>query len=65
MPQAELPIHQIAKNTEYALEHDKILLAQLRQLGLLSNQAEFSKLAADRLTPSEKVLWEKINQSSN
>ena len=65
LPQAELPIHQIAKNTEYALEHYKILLAQLRQLGLLTNQAEFSKLAADRLTPSEKALWEKINQSSN
>ncbi len=64
-PQAELPIHQIAKNTEYAVEHYKILLAQLRQLGLLTNQAEFSKLAADRLTPSEKALWEKINQSSN
>ncbi len=57
LPQAELPIHQIAKNPEYALEHYKILLAQLRQLSLLTNQSEFSKLAADRLTPSEKALW--------
>ena len=65
LPQAELPIHQIAKNTEYALEHYKIHPAQLRQLGLLTNQSEFSKLTTDRLTPSEKALWEKINQSSN
>ena len=58
------------KGKESVFEYE-ILAAFAKSIGLklevmvITNQAEFSKLAADRLTPSEKVLWEKINQSSN
>lgn len=57
-----LPIHKIAENPALAVEHYKVLLGQIRQLGIQTNAAEFDTVAqtADRLSANELALWHKI-----
>jgi voltage-gated potassium channel Kch len=57
-----LPIHKIAENPALAVEHYKVLLGQIRQLGIQTNAAEFETAAqtADRLSANELALWHKI-----
>ncbi len=57
-----LPIHKIAENPALAVEHYKVLLGQIRQLGIQVNASEFDAAAqqGDRLSASEFALWQKI-----
>ena len=59
---SHLPINQIAARPDFALEHYKALVGDIRQLGLLVDRAEFDKLAIDkgRLSPDELALWKHI-----
>jgi voltage-gated potassium channel len=56
---SNLPLHKIATNPEHAIEHYKVLLSQIRQVGLMTDQTRFKSvaLAQDRLTPTELALW--------
>jgi voltage-gated potassium channel len=58
-----LPLHKIAANPEHALEFYRETLARLRQLGLLTQAAEFESLARarGRLTEQEWQIWQSIN----
>lgn len=57
-----LPIHKIAENPALAVEHYKVLLGQIRQLGIQTDAAAFDAAAqtADRLAPNELALWHRI-----
>ena len=57
-----LPIHKIAENPALAVEHYKVLLGQIRQLGVQVDAAEFDQLAqsGERLTEKEFAIWQKI-----
>ena len=57
-----LPLHTIAANTEHAIEHYKVLLSQIRQIGVMTDRDAFVALARsqDRLTATELALWQRI-----
>jgi len=57
-----LPIHKIAENPALAVEHYKVLLGQIRQLGVQVNAGEFEAAAqqGERLSANEFALWQKI-----
>ena len=57
-----LPIHKIAEKTEFAVEHYKQLLSQIRQLGLLTDAEKFEHRALDngRLSSQELEIWKKL-----
>ncbi|MEY4121592.1 MAG: hypothetical protein RLZZ457_430 [Pseudomonadota bacterium] len=57
-----LPIHKIAENPALAVEHYKVLLGQIRQLGVQTDEAKFEAAAQQgaRLSSSEMDLWNKI-----
>lgn len=59
-----LPLHKIASNPEHTVEHYKYLLGQIRQLNLLSDQAQLNQTLdmPDRLTDTDKQLWRLINR---
>jgi voltage-gated potassium channel Kch len=61
-----LPLHKIAANPDHAVEHFKYLLGQIRQMHLLSNpeQLQASMAKPDRLTDSEKQLWQLITRQN-
>ena len=61
-----LPLHKIAANPDHAVEHYKYLLGQIRQMQLLSNpeQLQASMAKPDRLTDSEKQLWQLITRQN-
>ena len=61
-----LPLHKIAANPDHAVEHYKYLLGQIRQMHLLSNpeQLQVSMAKPDRLTDSEKQLWQLITRQN-
>jgi voltage-gated potassium channel Kch len=61
-----LPLHKIAANPDHAVEHYKYLLGQIRQMHLLSNpeQLQASMVKPDRLTDSEKQLWQLITRQN-
>ena len=54
-----LPLHKIAQTSAHAVEHYKVLIAQLRQLGIMTHSARFVKSATEegRLTPEELEIW--------
>ena len=54
-----LPLHKIAQTSTHAVEHYKVLIAQIRQLGILTHEGRFVKTAVQegRLTPQELELW--------
>jgi voltage-gated potassium channel Kch len=54
-----MPLHKIAANTEHAIEHYKVLLSQIRQIGVMTDRARFESVAQshDRLTSTELALW--------
>ena len=57
-----LPIHKIAEKTEFAVEHYKHLLSQIRQLGMLTDAEKFEHRALDkgRLTSQEWEIWKNL-----
>jgi voltage-gated potassium channel Kch len=57
-----LPLHKIAATSEHAIEHYKVLISQIRQLGVMTDAAKFESVARDkkRLTPDEWALWKQI-----
>ena len=57
-----LPIHKIAENPALAVEHYKVLLGQIRQLGVQVDTAQFDQAAqtGERLSAHEFALWQKI-----
>jgi hypothetical protein len=57
-----LPIHKISENPTLAVEHFKVLLGQIRQLGIQTDPTRFNAAAQenDRLSASEFDLWKKI-----
>lgn len=58
-----LPLHKIAANPEHALEFYRETLSRLRQLGLMTQAAEFETLARERgrLSEAEWQIWQSIN----
>ena len=61
-----LPIHLIAQNPALAVEHYKVLLGQIRQLGVQVDATQFDQAAqaGERLTANEFALWQKIQGKS-
>jgi hypothetical protein len=61
-----MPLHKIAANTEHAIEHYKVLLSQIRQIGVMTDRANFESFAQsnDRLTATELALWLNIQGAS-
>lgn len=59
---AQLPIQKIAENPEFAVEHFKSLLSQIRQLGMLTDAEKFDYLGKTkgRLSTEEIALWQRI-----
>ncbi|WP_161499787.1 ion transporter [Limnohabitans sp. TS-CS-82] len=59
---APLPIHKIAETPELAVEHYKMLLSQIRQLGIQTDRIKFDEAAVQgqRLSAAEFDLWRKI-----
>lgn len=59
---APLPIHKIAETPELAVEHYKMLLSQIRQLGIQTDRTKFDEAAVQgqRLSAAEFALWQKI-----
>jgi voltage-gated potassium channel len=57
-----LPIHKIAETPELAVEHYKMLLGQIRQLGIQTDTHKFDEAAlqGQRLSEAEFALWQKI-----
>ncbi len=57
-----LPIHKIAETPELAVEHYKMLLSQIRQLGIQTDNSKFDEVAVQgqRLSDAEFALWQKI-----
>jgi len=57
-----LPIHKIAETPELAVEHYKMLLGQIRQLGIQTDTHKFDEAAVQgqRLSEAEFALWQKI-----
>ena len=57
-----LPIHKIAENPALAVEHYKVLLGQIRQLGVQVDGTKFDEAAqaGERLSAHEFALWQKI-----
>jgi len=59
---AQLPIQKIAERSDFAVEHYKSLLSQIRQLGMLTDAEKFETLAKTkgRLSPDELALWHQL-----
>jgi voltage-gated potassium channel Kch len=59
---AQLPIQKIAERSDFAVEHYKSLLSQIRQLGMLTDSEKFETLAKTkgRLSPDELALWQQL-----
>lgn len=57
-----LPLHKIAATSAHAVEHFKVLIAQIRQLGIMTHSARFVQTATQdaRLTPDELAIWWQI-----
>jgi voltage-gated potassium channel Kch len=57
-----LPLHKIAATSEHAIEHYKMLISQIRQLGVMTDAARFESVAQQkkRLTSDELALWHQI-----
>ena len=61
-----MPLHLIAANPEHALEHFKVLVSQIRQLGIMTDRPKFDELAAQegRMSAAERALWRQIQGQS-
>jgi hypothetical protein len=59
---SQLSIHKIAERPEFAVEHYKSLLGQIRQLSLLTDKAQFQAIACEQkgLSEREWSLWQQI-----
>ncbi|MEY2667070.1 MAG: hypothetical protein RLZZ384_1241 [Pseudomonadota bacterium] len=57
-----LPLHKIAATSEHAVEHYRILMSQIRMLGIMTDREKFEHVAVQnsRLTPEELALWRQI-----
>jgi voltage-gated potassium channel len=59
-----LPLHKIAANPAHAMAFYQETLSRLRQLGLMTQAAEFEALAKEngRLSPADWQIWQDINR---
>jgi voltage-gated potassium channel len=59
---AQLPIQKIAERPDFAVEHFKSLLGQIRQLGMMTDGEKFEALAKTkgRLSAEEFALWQQF-----
>lgn len=57
-----LPLHKIAQVPEHAVEHFKSLIAEIKELGVLTDRSRFEEFATskDRITASDLALWRVI-----
>ena len=57
-----LPLHKIAATSEHAVEHYRVLMSQIRMLGIMTDREKFEHVAVQnsRLTPEELALWRQI-----
>ena len=57
-----LPLHKIATRSVHAVEHYKSLIGQIRQLGILTDAADFERVAQEpeRMTAGDLALWRRI-----
>ena len=64
---AAVSLRRIAERPEYAIEHYKTLLSQIRQLGFLTDALQFERFAqnTERLTADELKLWEEIRAGTS
>ena len=61
---SSLTLHEIARNPLQVIEYYKQQLGQLRQLGLLSDLAQFEAIARkqDHLTATDIAVWNAIQR---
>jgi len=59
---SSLPLHKIAAVPEHAVEHYKSLIAEIKELSIMTNRAEFEEIATskDRITATDLALWRVI-----
>ena len=59
---SSLPLHKIAAVPEHAVEHYKSLIAEIKELSIMTNRAEFEEIATskDRITATDLALWKVI-----
>jgi hypothetical protein len=55
-------LHKIAATSEHAVEHYRVLMSQIRMLGIMTDREKFEHVAVQnsRLTPEELALWRQI-----
>jgi hypothetical protein len=62
-----LPLHKIAATSEHAVEHYRILMSQIRMLGIMTDREKFELVAIknSRLSPEELALWRQIQNNES
>lgn len=58
-----LPLHKIAQHPETAIKHYRLLLSQIKMLGIMTNNEKFIETAVNqnRLTTRDLEFWNKIH----
>lgn len=61
---SKLPLHKIAQHPDTAIKHYRSLLAQLKMLSILTDNAKFADIAThqERLTKTDFAIWKKIHE---
>jgi hypothetical protein len=56
------PLHKIAAVPEHAVEHFKTLIAEIKELSIMTNREQFEQIAIskDRITATDFALWKSI-----
>ncbi len=62
-----LPLHKIAATSEHAVEHYRILISQIRMLGIMTDRERFELVAIknSRLSAQELDLWRQIQNNES
>ena len=62
-----LPLHKIAATSEHAVEHFRILISQIRMLGIMTDREKFELVAIknSRLSAEELDLWRQIQNNAS
>lgn len=58
-----LPLHKIAQHPETAIKHYRLLLSQIKMLGIMTNNEKFIETAVkqNRLTTRDLEFWNKVH----
>lgn len=59
---SSLPLHKIAAVPEHAIEHYKSLIAEIKELSVMTDREKFEEIAQakDRITATDLALWRTI-----